>query len=125
MFIVEGIPRRSRVPEELYSKHVKYVDSEAWVVLSHDAYKRKGDLYKNLTNWLTYRDRPVQDARVAVYPFKRLFEVAEATTDIDSGLSEVHYLPSHTTSERETWYINMGVVNKSMFTLDAMVKGGH
>jgi hypothetical protein len=125
MFIVEGIPRRSRVPEELYSKHVVYIDAEAWVVLAHDAYDRKGELFKNFTNWLTYRDRPVPDARVAIYPYKRLFEVAEATTEIESGLSEVHYLPSRTTPERETWYINMGVTTKEMFTLQAMVKAAH
>jgi hypothetical protein len=125
MFVVEGIPRRSRVPEELYSKHVVYVDAEAWVVLAHDAYDRKGELFKNFTNWLTYRDRPVPDARVAIYPYKRLFEVAEATTEIASGLSEVHYLPSRSTPEHETWYINMGVTTKEMFTLQAMVKAAH
>jgi hypothetical protein len=122
MFIVEGTPRRSRVPEELYSKHVVYVDSEAWVILSHDAYDRKGELFKNFTNWLVYRDRPVPDARIAIYPYKRVFEVAESTTDVKSGLAEVHYLPSHSAPERETWYINMGVVDKNMFTLAAMVK---
>lgn len=125
MFVVEGIPRRSRVPEELYSRHVVYVDAEAWVVLAHDAYDREGELYKNFTNWLVYRDRPVPSARVAIYPYKRLFEVAEATTDVKSGLSEVHYLPSHHTEERETWYINMGVATKQMFTLDALVKEAH
>ena len=65
------------------------------------------------------------DARVAIYPYKRLFEVAEATTEIDSGLSEVHYLPSRSTTERETWYINMGATTKEMFTLQAMVKAAH
>jgi hypothetical protein len=125
MFVVEGIPRRSRVPEELYSRHVVYVDAEAWVVFAHDAYDRKGELSKNFTNWLVYRDRPVPNARIAIYPYKRLFEVAEATTDLSSGLSEVHYLPSHHTEERETWYINMGVATKPMFTLDALVKEAH
>ena len=95
------------------------------MVLAHDAYDRKGELYKNFTNWLVFRDRPVPDARVAIYPYKRLFEVAETTTDVTSGISEVHYLPSHHTPERETWYINMGVTNKQMFTLDALVKEAH
>ena len=125
MFVVEGIPRRSRVHEELYSKHIVYVDAEAWVVLAYDSYDSKGELIKNFTNWLTYRDRPVPGARVAIYPYKRLFEVAEATTEIDSGLSKVYYLPSRSTPERETWYINMGVTTKDMFTLQAMVKAAH
>ena len=125
VFVIEGIPRRSRVPEELYSKHVIYVDAEAWVVLAHDSYDRKGELIKNFTNWLTYRDRPVTEARVAIYSYKRLFEVAEATTEIDSGLSKVCYLPSRSTPEGETWYINMGVTTKDMFTFQAMVKAAH
>jgi hypothetical protein len=54
-----------------------------------------------------------------------IFEVAEAATEIDSGLSEVHYLPSRSTPERETWYINMGVTTNDMFTLQAMVKAAH
>ena len=125
MFVVEGIPRRSRVPDELYSKHVVYVDAEAWVVLAYDSYDSKGELIKNFTDWLTYRDRQLPGARVAIYPYKRLFEVAEATTEIDSGLSKVYYLPSRSTPERETWYINVGVTTKDVFTLQAMVKAAH
>ena len=125
MFVVQGIPRRSRVHEELYSKHIVYVDAEAWVVLAYDSYDSNGELIKNFTNWLTYRDRPVPGALVAIYPYKRLFEVAEATTEIDSGLSKVYYLPSRSTSESETWYINKGVTTKAMFTLQAMVKAAH
>jgi hypothetical protein len=125
MFVVEGTPRRSRVPEELYSKHVVYIDSEAWAVLAHDAYDRKGELYKSFANWLAYRDRPVANARIAIYPFKRLFEVAETTTDVQSGLAETCFLPSPDTQEKETWYINMGVADKHMFTLQAVVDAAH
>ncbi len=125
VWIVEGIPRRERVPEELYSRHVVYIDAEGWVVIAHDAYDRHGELYKSFANWLAYRDRPVPDARVAVYPFKRLFEVAETTTDVQSSLAETCFLPSPDTKEKETWYINMGVTDKSMFTLQAIVDAAH
>ena len=30
------------------------------------------------------------------------------------------YLPAQDTSERECWYINMGAVDKSFFTVQAM-----
>lgn len=122
VFIVEGIPRRNRVPEELTGRRVLYLDAEAWVLLYEDVYDRGGELAKNFTNWLAYRDRPVPDARVAIYPYKRVFEAAEAITDVKAGLSEVYYRPSRHTQERETWYINMGTVNPATFTLDAMVK---
>jgi hypothetical protein len=125
VFIIEGTPRRSRVPEELYSRHVVYVDAEGWAVFAHDAYDRHGELYKSFANWLTYRDRPVANARVAIYPFKRLFEVAETTTDVQSGLAETCFLPSPDANEKETWYINMGVTSKSMFTLQAVVDAAH
>jgi hypothetical protein len=125
VYIVEGVPRRSRVPEELYSKHIVYVDAEAWAVLAHDAYDRQGELFKSFANWLTYRDRPVPDAKVAIYPFKRLFEVAETTTDVQSGLAETCFLPSPDTKERETWYINMGASDRGMFTLQAVIDAAH
>jgi hypothetical protein len=125
VYIVEGVPRRSRVPEELYSKHIVYVDAEAWAVLAHDAYDRRGELFKSFANWLTYRDRPVPDAKIAIYPFKRLFEVAETTTDVQSGLAETCFLPSPDTKERETWYINMGASDRGMFTLQAMIDAAH
>lgn len=125
VFVVEGRPRRSRVPEELYSRHVVYIDAEAWAVTAHDAYDRRGHLFKSFANWLAYRDRPVPDARIAIYPFKRVFEVAETTTDVQSGLAETCFLPSPDTRERETWYINMGASTKDMFTLQAVVDAAH
>ena len=118
----KGIPRRNRVREELTGRRVLYVDAEAWVLLYQDVYNRGGELAKNFTNWLAYRDRPVPDARIAIYPYKRLFEAAEAITDVKAGLSEVYYRPSRRTEEKEAWYINMGTVDKGAFTVQALVK---
>jgi hypothetical protein len=64
-------------------------------------------------------------ARIAIYPFKRVFEVAETTTNVKSVLAETCFLPSPDTKERETWYINMGVSMKEMFTLQALVDAAH
>jgi len=71
---------------------------------------------------LANRDRPVPDARVAIYPFKRSFVVGAVSTDVQSGQATMCYLPGLETPERECWYINMGAVDKDFFTTEAMVK---
>ena len=68
------------------------------------------------------RDRPVPDAKVAIYPFKRVFVVGAVSTDVQTGLATMCYLPGIETPERECWYINMGAVDKSFFTTEAMVQ---
>ena len=87
-----------------------------------DEYDQKGQLWLNHIWFTTYRDRPVPDARVAIYPFKREFEVGAVSTDVQSGFATMCYLPGLQTPERECWYINMGAVDKNFFTTDAMVK---
>ena len=70
--------------------------------------------------WLAYRDRPVPDARIAIYPFKREFVVGAASIDTQGGFSTMCYLPGQHTPERECWYINQGAVDKEFFTVRAM-----
>ena len=60
------------------------------------------------------------DARVAIYPFKRQFVVAAGSTDVQRGAASICYLPGQETPERETWYVNMGSVDKNFFTTQAM-----
>jgi hypothetical protein len=91
-------------------------------VLSHDMYDRRGELMVNFTNWLTYRDRPVPDARIAIYPFKRLFQVNGTSTNVQSGLSSFCDLPTPNAPEHECWYINMGAVGRDDFTQLSMVQ---
>ena len=43
--------------------------------------------------WLATRDRPVPDAKVAIYPFKRSFTVGSDATDVQSGVATMCYLP--------------------------------
>ena len=76
----------------------------------------------NFCNWLTYRDRPVPDARIAIYPFKRVFQVNGTSTNVQNGMSSFCDLPTPNAPERECWYINMGAVGKTDFTVDAMVR---
>ena len=70
---------------------------------------------------VAYRDRPVPDAKIAIYPFKRLFVVGAVSTDVQSGLATMCYLPGIETPERECWYINMGAIDKDFCTVRAMV----
>jgi hypothetical protein len=48
--------------------------------------------------------------------------VGAASTDVQSSMVTMCYLPGMETPERECWYINMGAVDKSFFTQEAMVR---
>jgi Protein of unknown function (DUF1329) len=119
-YIVEGLPRRDRVPEELFGRRVMYLDAEAQTIMYLDFYDRGGELWKNYISWMAYRDRSVPDARIAIYPFKRVFQAGASIDDLKSGFATMCYLPAQDTGERECWYINMGAVDKSFFTIQAM-----
>jgi hypothetical protein len=119
MYVVEAMPRYNIV-NTLQGRNIVYLDSEVWFEPYVDTYDRQGRLFQNFTYWLTYRDRPVPDARVAIYPFKREFVVGASSVDVQGGMASVCYLPSRNSPERECWYINMGAVDKGFFTPEAM-----
>jgi hypothetical protein len=120
VYIVQGTARRDRVPEELYGQHILYIDAEATHIVYQDLYDRKGELWKNYTRWAAYRDRAAPDARVAIYPFKRVLQVAASIEDLKSGFASICYAPTPDTAERDSWYINMGAVDKSFFSTQAL-----
>jgi hypothetical protein len=122
LYIVEATPRRELTHEVLQGKTLLYMDSEVWFEPYVDTYDRKGQLFQNNLFALAYRDRPVPDAKVAIYPFKREFVVGSSRIDLQSGFSTMCYLPGINTPERECWYINMGAVDRAFFTTQAMVK---
>ena len=127
MYIVTAEPRRDafggqNASQAIDSKTVIYMDSEMWFEPYIDTYDRRGELFRNHVYWLAYRDRPVPDAKVAIYPFKREFVVGASSQDVQSGEATMCYLPGIETPERECWYINMGAVDKAFFTTEAMVK---
>ena len=122
-YIVQTTPRWSTNNRQaLHSKSILYIDNEMWFEPYVDEYDARGELWQNHIYWLTYRDRPVPDARVAIHPFKGEFVVGAASTDVQSGLATMCYLPGKDTPERECWYINMGAVGRDFFTTDAMVR---
>jgi uncharacterized protein DUF1329 len=125
LYLIEVTPRPEKIKGVLQSRTVVYADSEMWFNPYVDSYDRAGRLWKTQIYFMTNRDRPVPDARIAVYPFPREFILSAASIDVQSGLSTVCYLPSHKTNERETWYINMGAAGKDFFTVEALARAGH
>lgn len=106
-------------------RRILYIDSEGWFITASDQYDRKGELWKTIAAYHTYRDRPVPDARVAIYPYKRIFQTALVDEDVVSGVSSVVYMPGPDAPERECWYIDMGTVNNSFFVPQALERAGH
>jgi hypothetical protein len=125
MYLVEVTPRPDKTSEVLQSKTIVYIDSELWFNPYVDSYDRRGELWKTQIYLSTYRDRPVPDAKIAIYPFEREFILAASSIDVQTGQTTTCYLPGPDTPERECWYINMGAVDRDFFTTDAMVKAGH
>jgi hypothetical protein len=85
-------------------------------------------LFNNYFSWNYYAGRSEPDARIAIYPFKRLFQVGSSTVNAQSGFSTVCYHPSVHAPSHDSWFINMGAVDRSWFTtqaLTAAAQGGH
>jgi hypothetical protein len=119
MYVLEAKPRYGIV-NTLQGRNMLYMDSEVWFEPYVDTYDQRGELFQNFMYLLTERDRPVPDARIAIYPFKRSFVVGSSSLDCQSLQSSMCYLPGLETPERECWYINMGAVDKTFFTANAM-----
>jgi hypothetical protein len=106
-------------------KRILYIDSEGWFVTAEDQYDRQGQLWKTIATFNTYRDRPVPDAHLAIYPYNRIFQLAMVDEDLTNGGSSVMYMPAPGSQEKESWYINMGSVNNDTFALMTMQNAGH
>jgi hypothetical protein len=125
VYLVQSTPRRTGEESDaaaLDSRTIMYIDSEVWFFPYIDTYDRRGQLWRNHVYWVAYRDRPVPDARVAIYPFRRAFVVGATSTDVQSGQGTMCYLPGMETPERECWYINMGAVDRQFFWVQSLVK---
>jgi hypothetical protein len=114
-------------PGENFSipRRILYIDSEGWFITASDQYDRKGELWKTVVAFNTYRDRPIPDAKVAIYPYKRIFQLGLVDEDLNTHLSSVAYMPGPSALDRECWYIDMGAVTNAFFTPNAMRSAGH
>jgi hypothetical protein len=106
-------------------KRIFYIDSEGWFITASDQYDRDGKLWKTLVTFNAYRDRPVPDARVAIWPFKRMFQTALVDEDVTTGFSTVALSPGFETDEHESWYINMGIATDNFFNPVTMSNAAH
>jgi hypothetical protein len=109
----------------LIPKRVLYIDSEGWFITASDQYDGEGKLWKTIATFNTFNDRPVAEAKVAIYPFKRMFQTALVDEDIQNGFSSVVYMPGHESDEHESWYINMGIASKAFLDPHQMQRLGH
>ncbi|MGB6553833.1 MAG: DUF1329 domain-containing protein [Candidatus Binataceae bacterium] len=123
LYVIEAIAKNGS--NAAIPKRIFYIDSEGWFITASDQYDREGKLWKTLATFNTYRDRPVPDARVAIYPYKRMFQLGLADEDIEQNASSVIYMPGPTAPERECWYIDMGVVDNSFLSPESITNAGH
>jgi hypothetical protein len=106
-------------------KRIFYIDSEGWLITASDQYGTDGKLWKTLVLYNTFRDRPVPDAQVAIYPYKRIFQLGLVDANVQDGASTVVFMPGRHSPERECWYIDMGTVDPGFFNPNAMMNAGH
>ncbi|MGO9602401.1 MAG: DUF1329 domain-containing protein [Candidatus Binataceae bacterium] len=106
-------------------KRILYIDSEGWFITASDQYSKDGALWKTLALFTAYRDQSAIGDKVAIYPFKRIFQTAMVDEDVNNGFSTVSYTPGHDTKEPSGWYINMGVVRPDYLEPFKMQFAGH
>src|SRR5215469_6209541 len=106
-------------------KRIFYIDSEGWFITASDQYDREGKLWKTIATFNAYRDRPIPDARVAIWPFKRMFQVGLVDEDVTNGFSTVELSPGFESEEHESWYINMGIATDNFFNPTTMSNAAH
>ncbi len=127
LYVVEGDAKQTSMVGASVSipKRIFYVDSEGWFITASDQYDHDGKLWKTVATFNTYRDRPIPDARVAIWPFKRMFQTALVDEDIGTGFSTVALSPGFETDEHESWYINMGIATDNFFNPATMSNAAH
>jgi len=126
-YLIEARPRPGHF-NSLYDHEILYIDSEADFVMADDTYDRSGQLFNSYVSWNYFADRAQPGARIAIYPFKRLFQVGSSTLNVQSGFSTVCYHPSPHAPSADSWFINMGAIDRSWFTTEALqaaAEGGH
>jgi len=119
MWIVDAKPRYNN----LYSHEIIYLDSEADFPMVVDMYDRKDEVYINYTSWMNYADRAQPESKIAIYPFKREFQVGSSSSDV-KGTASVCYHPSPEAPSKESWFINMGAIDRTWFDPTAMERAG-
>jgi len=110
--------------DSVIPKRILYIDSEGWFITASDQYDREGRLWKTIATFNAFRDRPIPDAKVAIYPYKRMFQLGLVDEDITDGASSVVYMPGPEAPDKECWYIDMGVVDNAIISPEALKNAG-
>jgi len=63
----------------IVARRMLYIDSEGWFITVSDLYGPNGQLWKTIATFHAYSDRSTPNARVAIWPYKRMFETARWT----------------------------------------------
>ncbi len=127
LYVIEADAKRTSMlgTEVSIPKRIFYIDSEGWFITASDQYDRDGKLWKTVATFNAYRDRPIPSARVAIWPFKRMFQTALVDEDVVTGFSTVELSPGFETEEHESWYINMGIATDNFFNPVTMSNAAH
>jgi Protein of unknown function (DUF1329) len=127
LYVVEADAKQTSLLGSTVSipKRIFYIDSEAWIITASDQYDREGKLWKTVATFNAYRDRPIPAARVAIWPFKRMFQTALVDEDVVTGFSTVVLSPGFESEEHESWYINMGLATDNFFNPVTMSNASH
>ncbi len=126
LYVIEATakPRSPLAGSVIIPRRIFYIDSEGWFITASDQYDLRGRLWKTLATFNAYRDRPVSDAKAAIWPFNRMFQTALVDEDLTDGFSTVVYSPGHERRD-DGLYINMGAIDQGFFTPEKMIKAGH
>jgi hypothetical protein len=127
LYVIEADAKQTSMLGNAVSipRRIFYIDSEGWFITASDQYDRNGKLWKTIATFNAYRDRPIPDARVAIWPFKRMFQTALVDEDVINGFSTVILSPGVETDEHESWYINMGIATDNFFNPTTMSNAAH
>ena len=90
--------------------------------LYEDSYDPTGRLWQNHIYWLTFRDRPVPDAKAGHLSIQALFRGRGCGHRYIPEWWRCAICRARDTPEHECWYINMGAVGRDFFTTDSMVR---
>ena len=126
LYVIEATakPRAFLSDSVVIPKRILYVDSEGWFITASDQYNDRDQLWKTLATFHAYQDRPGPNARVAIWPFKRMFQTAMVDEDVTDGFSTVIYTPGHENHD-DSLFINMGATDRNFYTPERMVQAGH
>ena len=107
-------------------RRILYIDSEGWFIAASDQYSKDGALWKTLAIFTAYRDNSaIGGGKVAVYPFKRIFQTAMVDEDIVTGFSTISFTPGRETKDPSGWYIDLGLIPPDYLDPHQMEIVGH